>query len=73
MENTEIFNSKIDGNYEMDVCLFKKMMLLYNALEEGWQVKKQNKSYIFKKKHENKMEVYNDDFITNFIKSNMKI
>ena len=30
------------------------MIFLYNALEQGWNVKKTNDCYIFNKKHENK-------------------
>ena len=49
------------------------MLLLYNALEEGWTIKKQNKSYIFKKSHEGKKEVLDDSYLLKFMKTNLDI
>ena len=31
---------------------FKKMVFIYNALEHGWNVQKEEDQYIFKKKHQ---------------------
>ena len=52
---------------------FKKMNLIYNALEEGWSIKKQNTSYIFTKKHENKKEIIEDSYLLKFMKSNLEL
>jgi len=52
---------------------FKKMNLIYNALEEGWSIKKQNTSYIFTKKHENKKEIIEDSYLLKFMKSNLDL
>ena len=41
-------------NFKIDSIKFQKMLLLYNALEEGWSIKKCSDSYVFKKNHENK-------------------
>jgi hypothetical protein len=53
--------------------VFKKMNLIYNALEEGWSIKKQNTSYIFTKKHENKKEIIEDSYLLKFMKSNLDL
>jgi hypothetical protein len=52
---------------------FQKMNLIYNALEEGWTIKKQNTSYIFTKKHENKKEIIEDSYLLKFMKSNLDL
>ena len=44
-----------------------------NALDTGWSVKKNEESYIFTKKHENKREVFMEKYLENFIVSNMKL
>jgi hypothetical protein len=58
---------------QMSNIVFQKMILLHNALEEGWTIKKQKDSYIFTKKHEGKKEVFQDSYLTQFMKSNMDI
>lgn len=58
-------------NYKVENKVFQKMVLLYNALEEGWSVKKQQDSYIFSKKHENKKEVVHQDYLLKFMQLNM--
>lgn len=51
----------------------QKMTFILNALEDGWKVKKMNENYIFTKKHENKREIFKEDYLENFVMSNMKI
>jgi hypothetical protein len=53
--------------------LFQKMLFLTNAIEKGWTVKKNKDSYVFKKKHENKYEILNDQYLEKFIDSNLDI
>jgi hypothetical protein len=48
-----------------------KMIFIHNALDNGWTVKKNNNLYIFTKKHENKKELYLDNYLKKFIKENM--
>ena len=55
------------------IILFKKMNLIYNALEEGWSIKKINTTYIFTKKHENKKEIIEDSYLLKFMKSNLDL
>jgi hypothetical protein len=52
---------------------FQKMLFLTNAIEKGWTVKKTKDSYVFKKKHENKREILNDEYLEKFIDSNLDI
>jgi len=50
---------------------FQKMNLLYNALNDGWSIKKKENSYIFTKKHENKKEIIEDTYLLKFMKTNL--
>jgi hypothetical protein len=52
---------------------FQKMLFLTNAIEKGWSVKKTDLSYIFRKKMENKKEVFRSDYLEKFIDSNLDI
>jgi hypothetical protein len=49
-----------------------KMIFIMNALEDGWTIKKINNSYFFRKKHEDKKEVFLESYLENFIKNNIK-
>ena len=55
----------------MNNDVLHKMLFIYNAIEDGWSVKKINNLYIFTKKHENKKELYLDNYLKKFIKENM--
>ena len=57
----------------IDTQRMQKMIFIMNALDDGWSVKKNQDSYIFTKKHENKREVFMEKYLENFIISNMKI
>jgi hypothetical protein len=48
----------------------RKLLFISNALEQGWSVKKQDESYIFTKKHENKREVFKENYLENFLLTN---
>jgi hypothetical protein len=50
-----------------------KMIFIFNALENGWTIKKKNKKYIFLKNHEGKKEIFNEDYLPLFIKDNSNI
>ena len=52
---------------------FQKMLFLSNAIEKGWSVKKVNSVYVFRKKTENKKEVFRGDYLEKFIDSNLDI
>ena len=58
---------------KIDNIILKKMNLIYNALDEGWSIKKKDNSYIFTKKHENKKEILEDSYLLKFLKTNLDI
>ena len=65
MEFTEDLN--------LDFIKIQKMAFIYNAIESGWSVKKNEDKYIFTKKHEDKKEVYLESYLKKFIENNMNI
>mgnify|MGYP003324645912 CR=1 FL=1 len=60
-------------NKHIDPIMLHKMAFLYNALENGWCIKKKNNAYIFTKNHEGKKEVYLDNYLKRFMKENFEI
>ena len=52
---------------------FQKMTFIMNALDQGWTIKKRDESYIFTKKHENKKEIFQENYLDEFIKNNATI
>jgi hypothetical protein len=56
---------------KINAIQFQKMIFLYNALEEGWSIKKSKDSYIFSKKHEGKKEILQEDYLLRFMKTNI--
>lgn len=66
--------SKLTGdNIKMDKKLFTKMTFIYNAIQDGWTVNKKKDNYIFTRMIDGKKEVFSDDYLSNFIKSNLNI
>ena len=65
-------NSKKPDNYDikMNNVKFQKMVFLFNAINDGWTIKKRNDSYIFNKKHEGKKEIFREDYLLSFMKDN---
>ncbi len=64
-------NEQLDLN--VDKIKFQKMVFLYNALENGWSIKKRKESYIFTKNHEGKKEVFDEQYLSIFMKENVNI
>jgi hypothetical protein len=62
-----------NDNIKVDAIQFQKMLMLYNALDEGWSIKKRGTSYVFQKNHEGKKEVLDDSYLLTFMKSNFDI
>ena len=55
---------------EMSQKIFQKLVFITNAIDQGWYVKKVQDSYIFSKKHENRKEIFQQDYLEKFIESN---
>jgi hypothetical protein len=47
------------------------MIFITNALEQGWTIKKKEDSYIFTKKHENRREIFQENYLESFVKTNI--
>jgi len=74
MELKICFDSYLEKtDLKIDNIKFQKMLLLYNALEEGWTVKKKDTSYIFTKNHQNKKEVLDESYLMKFMKTNLDL
>jgi len=71
--NLETFKHLENTNLKIDSLKLQKMILLYNALEDGWSIKHKNDSYIFTKKHQNKKEVLQDSYLLKFLNSKLDI
>ena len=72
LENININIKQNDINYnndEYDENIIKKMAFVFNAIEDGWKVKKRGKSYVFSKPHENKKEIFSDTYLREFIET----
>ena len=48
-----------------------KMSFIFNAIQDGWEVKRKQNVYVFQKKHEGKKEVMSDTYLKCFIEKNM--
>lgn len=57
---------------KIDYSLFKKMCFLYNAIENGWIVKKKGNNYILNKSHGGEKEIFSDEFLSRFINEQLK-
>jgi hypothetical protein len=74
MNFTTNLNSLVDvQDLQIDGIKLQKMLILFNAIEDGWSVKKKNDSYIFTKKHEGKREILQDSYLLTFMKTNLDI
>jgi hypothetical protein len=76
MDKTTDISIKIEKEFrqiEIDQDKFKKMVFLYNALDDGWSIKKRLDSYIFTKNHEGKKEVFDEAYLSIFMKENSNI
>ncbi len=58
-------------NLKIDGVQFQKMILLFNAVEAGWTLRKRKDNYVFTKSHEGKKEVVSDEYLIDFMKQNL--
>ena len=67
----ELINEDID--IEISTKKLKELIFISNALENGWTIKKKKDLYIFTKKHHNKKEIYENEYLQRFINENSVI
>ena len=60
-------------NIQISNIKFQKMLLIFNALEEGWTIEKRKDAYLFSKKHEGKKEILLDSYLALFMQYNFDI
>ena len=68
-------NNAVNSNIGIDMMTIYKMTFVYNAVLNGWTVKKlKDKKFEFSKnKEEIKKEFYLDNFLEKFVDSNLNI
>jgi hypothetical protein len=66
-------SNETNKQIEINKIKFQKMVFLFNALENGWSIKKRNDSYIFTKNHEGKKEIFKESYLSIFMKENLDI
>ena len=71
--NLSLLEDLENQDIKVDAIKFQKMIFLYNSIEQGWSVKKQNESYVFKKPHDGKKEVLEDAYLMKFMKTNLDL
>lgn len=59
-----------DQSIQISKNQIKKMIFIQNALDQGWTIKKSDDSYIFIKKHENRREIFQENYLETFLISN---
>jgi len=59
-----------DQSIQISKKQFQKMVFIQNALDQGWTIKKSDDSYIFTKKHENRREIFQENYLETFLISN---
>ena len=52
--------SQVNGTAISDSKQKYILAFIYNGLNNGWTIKKQNSKYIFSKNHEGKKEIFSD-------------
>jgi hypothetical protein len=61
---------ELHDNIKIEKSVLRKLLFLENALEQGWSIKKSEDSYIFTKKHENRKEIFKENYLEKFLISN---
>jgi len=63
----------LSKSLQIDKNVFQKMVFITNALNDGWTVRKNDNSYIFTKKHENRREIFQESYLETFVGNCMEI
>ena len=65
------YKVEIPDKMFVDNIKLKKMIFIYNALENGWSISKEKNKYYFNKKHENQQEIYQENYLDEFVYTNI--
>lgn len=57
---------------KIDIIKYRKMLFIFNAIEDGWRVKKKNNDFIFDKKHNGETKIFTEEYLEEFVRKNMK-
>ena len=69
----ETLNISEEENINIDNIHLRKMIFIYNALNDGWNVKKAKILIFLSKNHEKKKEIFLDSYLASFMKDNLNI
>lgn len=59
--------NKLDKDELITPVQMQKMKFIFNALNNGWTIKKEKNEFIFTKPHEGKKEVFLDTYLLTFV------
>jgi hypothetical protein len=72
--NLESLRDSNNDSLKIDPIKFQKMLLIFNAIEDGWTIRKtKTNSYMFSKNHEGKREILEDSYLAKFMKTNFDL
>lgn len=57
----------------IDTKTLAKMSFVFNAINDGWTIRKKKDKYIFIKPHDNCKEVFEKSYLEAFIKKNLYV
>ena len=57
----------------IDTITFHKMILIYNALNDGWTIEKNNNKIIFTKNHQGENKYYLENYLSTFMKEYLNV
>ena len=52
---------------------WRKILFIFNAIEDGWSVKKRNNLYIFSKQKGKEKQIYEEKYLEKFIYKYFKL
>ena len=68
-----VVEKKVKSDIIIDNSKYQKMLFFYNAINDGWNVRKNKDRYVFTKKHEGKKQIFDESYLLTFIKENLDI
>ena len=63
-------NIDLNTNIKIKNNKFQKMLFIFNAINNGWSVKKEDNSFIFSKSHNGQQEIFEEEYLTTFMNEN---